>query len=161
MTAGPTARRPRPPSPEFIGGVSAVVIILLIATTALAASRGLGSPATPAGASDAPPSQAVASAVPTPTPPVDPGVVKFLRSLNEQLAVNGEALQNEIDRSRLRIDEVQTLIRGVNSRAAVGSEVVAGLGGKLGPKEPGGRMAAPTPPSPEDAGLTAPTLSED
>jgi hypothetical protein len=124
-----------------MGGVSAVAIILLIAVVALGVGPGGGSPTTPAGASQAP-SQAVATAVPTPTPPVDPAVVKLLRSLNEQLATSADALQAELDRTHFRVEDVQALIRQVNNRAAVGAQAVQALSGALGKDEPGGRMAA-------------------
>ena len=134
-------RRPRPPSPEFIGGVSAVAIILLIAAVALGVGPGGGSPTTPAGASGAP-SQAVATAVPTPTPLVDPAVVRLLRSLNDRLEANGQALQAELDRSRFRADAVQAIVRQVNGFAPNGSEAVKALGGALGKDEAGGKLGA-------------------
>jgi hypothetical protein len=124
-----------------MGGVSAVAIILLIAVVALGVGPGGGSPTTPAGASQAP-SQAVATAVPTPTPPVDPAVVRLLRSLNDRLEANADALQAELDRSRFRADAVQSIVRQVNTFAPNGSEAVKALGGALGKDEPGGKLAA-------------------
>ncbi|HET9085323.1 MAG TPA: carbohydrate binding domain-containing protein [Candidatus Limnocylindrales bacterium] len=135
-------RRPRPPSPEFIGGVSAVAIILLITAVALGVGPGRGSPTTPGGGGSAAPSQAVATAEPTPTPPVDPAVVRLLRSLNDRLEANADALQAELDRSRFRADAVQSIVRQVNTFAPNGSEAVKALGGALGKDEPGGKLAA-------------------
>ena len=142
LPTGAVERRPRPPSPEFIGGVSAVAIILLITAMALGVGRGGGTPTSPAAGGSAAPSQAVATAEPTPTPPVDPQVVKLLRSLNDQLETSADALQAELDRTRFRVEDVQALIRQVNSRAAVGSQAVLALSGAMGKDEPGGRMAA-------------------
>ena len=93
LRTGLVERRPRPPSPEFIGGVSAVAIILLISAVALGVGPGGGAPTVPAGGGSAAPSQAVATAVPTPTPLVDPAVVRLLRSLNDRLEANADALK--------------------------------------------------------------------
>ncbi len=135
-------RRPRPPSPEFIGGVSAVAIILLITAVALGVGPGKGSPTSPGGGASASPSQAVATASPTPTPLVDPAVVRLLRSLNDRLEADAEALQAELERSRFRADAVQSIVRQVNTFAPSGSEAVKALGGALGKDEPGGKLAA-------------------
>jgi hypothetical protein len=142
LRTGLVERRPRPPSPEFIGGVSAVAIILLITAVALGVGPGGGAPTVPAGGGSAAPSQAVATAVPTPTPVVEPAVVKLLQTLNERLAATGDALQTELKRPRFRADNVLGLIRQVNLYASSGVTDVQGLGGKLGPNEPGGQMAA-------------------
>jgi carbohydrate binding protein with CBM4/9 domain len=142
LRTGTVERRPRPPSPEFIGGVSAVAIILLITAVALGVGPGGGAPTVPAGGGSAAPSQAVATAVPTPTPPVDPAVVRLLRSLNDRLEANAEALQQELERPRFRADAVQSIVRQVNTFAPNGSEAVKALGGALAKDEPGGKLAA-------------------
>jgi Carbohydrate binding domain len=142
LRTGLVERRPRPPSPEFIGGVSAVAIILLISAVALGVGPGGGAPTVPAGGGSAAPSQAVATAMPTPTPLVDPGVVKYLRLLNGQLADSANALEAEVKRTHFRVEELANLIRQVNLRAARGPEAVGALGGALGKNEPGGRMAS-------------------
>jgi len=142
LRTGLVERRPRPPSPEFIGGVSAVAIILLISAVALGVGPGGGAPTVPAGGGSAAPSQAVATAVPTPTPLVDPAVVRLLRSLNDRLEANADALQQEIERPRFRADAVQSIVRQVNTFAPNGSEAVKALGGALGKDEPGGKLAA-------------------
>jgi len=68
--------------------------------------------------------------------------VKLLQTLNERLAATGDALQTELKRPRFRADNVLGLIRQVNLYASSGVTDVQGLGGKLGPNEPGGQMAA-------------------
>jgi hypothetical protein len=142
LRTGTVARRPRPPSPEFIGGVSAVAIILLIAGVALGIGPGGGSPTAPAAGGSGAPSQAVATARPTPTPPVDPAVVRLLRSLNDRLEANADALQAELERSRPRAAAIQSIVRQVNTFAPNGSEAVKALGGMLGKNQPGGKLAA-------------------
>lgn len=137
----PSGRRPRPPSPEIIGGIVAVAVVAIIATTALAVVPRPGGSVGPDGASPTP-SLALSSIRPTPTPPVDPQVVDLLRSLNEQLAASREALRGELDRARFRTPEVATIIRQVNQRVSVGAEAVQALDGALGKDQPGGRMAA-------------------
>jgi carbohydrate binding protein with CBM4/9 domain len=142
LRTGTVERRPRPPSPEFIGGVSAVAIILLITAVALGVGPGPGTPTSPGGGGSAAPSQAVATAKPTPTPPVDPGVVKYLRLLNDQLADSANALEAELKRTHFRVKELADLIRQLNLRAARGPQAVSALGGALGKDQPGGRMAS-------------------
>jgi len=141
--AGPVSggRPPRPPSPEVIGGVIAVALIGIIATTAaLAASPQTGDESRP-GASPTP-NVALQSSEPTPAPPMNPQVVDLLRSLNEGLASSSDALQAELRRARFRTPEVANLIRQVNQRIGVGVEAVQALDGALGKDQPGGRMAA-------------------
>lgn len=141
--AGPVSGRrgPRPPSPEVIGGVIAVALVGIIATTvALAATPGPGG-GSGSGASPMP-DVALQSSEPTPTPPVNPQVVDLLRSLNEGLASSSDALQAELRRARFRTPEVASLVRQVNQRIGVGAEAVQALDGALGKDQPGGRMAA-------------------
>lgn len=138
--AGPVSGR-RPPSPEVIGGVIAVALIGIIATTAaLGASPGPGA-GTGSGASPTP-EVTIRSSEPTPKPPVNPQVVDLLRALNERFAATGDALVAELRRARFRTPEVANLIREVNQRIGVGVEAVQALDGALGKDQPGGRMAA-------------------
>jgi hypothetical protein len=124
-----------------IGGVIAVALVGIIATTAaLAASPQPGGGSRP-GASPTP-NVALQSSEPTPAPPVNPQVVDLLRSLNEGLASSSDALQAELRRARFRTPEVANLIRQVNQRIGVGVEAVQALDGALGKEQPGGRMAA-------------------
>jgi Carbohydrate binding domain len=136
----PAPRRPRPPSPEFIGGAFAVGIILVVATSALAAGAPTGGPTTPAGVDgSAEPSFALESAAPTPL--VNPVLVDYLRKLNESLAVNAERLEAERARVNLRTDDVQQRIRQVSSTVGWATEASAGLGPALKKDQPGARMA--------------------
>jgi hypothetical protein len=124
-----------------IGGVIAVVLVGMIATTmALAATPSAGS-GSGSGASPTP-DVALRSSEPTATPPVNPQVVDLLRSLNEGLASSRDALQAELRRARFRTPEVANLIRQVNQRIGVGAEAVQALDGALGKDQPGGKMAA-------------------
>jgi hypothetical protein len=136
----PGPRRPRPPSPEFIGGAIAVGVILIIATTALAAGAPPAVPPTPGGGS-AEPSHAIQSAVPTPTPLVNPALVELLRKLNESLSTSADALEAERARVNLRTDEVQGIIRQVRLRVAAGIEATGSLGPALKEGEPGAQLA--------------------
>ena len=133
----PARRRTWPPGPEVIGTVLAVIVIAVIGTTAFA-----GPPASPTGSGSPRPTQSVAAATASPEPLVDPGTVKLLRAVNERLAGFGVGLERELDRSTLRTNEVQSLIRQVNNTVSLGSEYVLRLGGALGENEPGGRLAA-------------------
>jgi hypothetical protein len=124
-----------------IGGVIAVAIVGIIATTAaLAASPGVGGG--PGPETSRTPDVALQSSQPTPTPPVNPQVVDLLRSLNEGLASSSDALQAELRRASFRTPEVVDLIRQVSQRIGVGVEAVQALDGALGKDQPGGRMAA-------------------
>lgn len=119
----------------------AVALVAIIATTAaLAATPSPGGGSGP-GASPTP-DITLQSSQPTPTPPVNPQVVDLLRSLNEQLAASGDALQAELRRARFRTPEVVSLVRQANQRIGVGVEAVQALDGALGKDQPGGRMAA-------------------
>ena len=141
--AGPVSGRrgPRPPSPEVIGGVIAVALVAIIATTvALAATPGPGSGSGP-GASPTP-DVALQSSEPTPTPPVNPQVVDLLRALNENFDASAKALQAELRRARFRTPDVANIVRAINQRIGVGVEAVQALDGALGKDQPGGRMAA-------------------
>jgi hypothetical protein len=133
----PAPRRTWPPGPEIIGTVLAVIVVVVIGTTAFA-----GPPASPTGSDSPRPTQSVAPATASPEPLVDPGTVKLLRAVNERLAGIGVGLQRELDRSTLRTNEVQSLIRQVSNTVSLGSELLSGLGGALGENEPGGKMAA-------------------
>ncbi|HET9754981.1 MAG TPA: hypothetical protein VFP66_00650 [Candidatus Limnocylindrales bacterium] len=133
----PAPRRTWPPGPEVIGTVLAVIVVVVIGTTAFA-----GPPASPTGSGSPRPTQSVAAATASPKPLVDPGTVKLLRAVNERLAGFAVGLQRELDRSTLRTNEVQALIRQVSNTVSLGSELLSGLGGALGENEPGGKMAA-------------------
>jgi hypothetical protein len=136
--AGPSPRRSRPPGPELIGAVLAVVIVAIVATTAFA----MGAPA----ASEPPQSPApnLPSAAPTASasPLVAPGAVELLKAVNGRLVAFGDGLQRELDRANLRTNEVASLIRQVNATVALGTDAVAALNGAQGEDEPGGRLAA-------------------
>jgi len=135
----PTPRplRSRPPGPELIGSVLAVVILALIVTTAFAGPA--GSPSAPGSAR---PTVSAAPVQVTPEPLVDAAVVKLLRAVNERLAGFGVGLERELDRTTLRTNEVASLVRQINTTVALGSDAVTALDGALGENEPGGKLAA-------------------
>ncbi len=140
MTApepGTSPRRARPPGPEFIGALLAVVVLAILATTAFAINPG---PAAETGSPRPSPSAVVVA--PSPSPLVDPGAVAFLRAVNQRLAAFGEGLQRELDRTNLRTNEVASLVRQVNSTVAIGADAVTSLDGAQGENEPGGKLAA-------------------
>ena len=133
----PQVRGSRGPAPEIVGAALAVIVLAVIATSVIAggSSSGVVGPS-------AAPSSSRPTIQPTVAPPVDPAVVHLLHELNQQLLGHSQALQRELDRARLRTADVAALIRQVNTAVAVGENAVAGLGGFLGPEQPGGRMAA-------------------
>jgi hypothetical protein len=120
----------------------AVVVLAVVASTALGIS-----PPPPPPPSSGPggvtvtPSPGTSSPGPTSRPPVDPRVVELLGQLNERLAASADALEVERVRINLRVDEVQNLIRKVNTDVGAAVQFVAGLGGQLGRDQPGGQMA--------------------
>ena len=91
-------RSPRSPSPEIIGGMFAVVVVAILASTAIGA---VPPPAgTPVGESPAP-SGVIASGesgAPAPTPVVDPAVVDLLANSTIGSAAAGDALQGRTGR---------------------------------------------------------------
>jgi hypothetical protein len=114
-----------------------VVVLAVVGTSVIAGGANPGVVGPSAAASSAPP-----TIQPTVAPPVDPAVVHLLHELNQQLLGHSQALQRELARARLRTADVAALIRQVNTAVAVGENAVAGLGGFLGPEQPGGRLAA-------------------
>ena len=137
-TSGQGIQGGRGPAPEIVGAALAVVVLAVVGTSILA---GAGRPAITTPSASPVASQPVV-AEPSVAPPVDPGVVALLGSLNQQIAASGQALQKEVDRATLRTADVRSLIQQLNSKIALGAELVAKLGGFLGPDEPGGRLAA-------------------
>jgi len=130
-------RRTRPPGPELIGSVLAVVILALIATTAFAGPAG-----SPSASGSARPTLSAVPVPVTPEPLVDAAVVNLLRAVNERLAGFGLGLERELDRTTLRTNEVASLVRQVNTTVALGADAVTALDGALGENEPGGKLAA-------------------
>jgi Carbohydrate binding domain len=133
----PQIRGSRGPAPEIVGAALAVIVLAVVGTSVIA---GGASPEV-VGPSAAP-SSSRPTVQPTVAPPVDPAVVHLLHELNQQLLGHSQALQRELARARLRTADVAALIRQVNTAVAVGENAVAGLGGFLGPEQPGGRMSA-------------------
>jgi Carbohydrate binding domain len=138
----PSPRPSRPPAPELIGSVLAVIVAAVIVGTALASRAapgpepsGNGHPTTSASALES-------FATETPSPPVDPKVVELIRKVNQDLAAYGESLKGELGRPTFRAEEVAALIRQVNFTAGLGNGAISDLGGALGPEEVGGRLAA-------------------
>lgn len=133
----PQVRGSRGPAPEIIGATLAVIVLAVVATSVIAggSSPGVVVPS-------AAPSSSRPTVQPTVAPPVDPAVVHLLHELNQQLLDHSQSLQRELGRPKLRTADVARLIRQVNTAVAVGENAVAGLGGFLGPEQPGGRLAA-------------------
>jgi hypothetical protein len=133
----PQVRGSRGPAPEIIGATLAVIVLAVVATSVIAggSSPGVVVPS-------AAPSNSRPTVQPTVAPPVDPAVVHLLHELNQQLLDHSQSLQRELGRPKLRTADVARLIRQVNTAVAVGENAVAGLGGFLGPEQPGGRLAA-------------------
>jgi hypothetical protein len=135
--ARPSPQRARPPGPEIIGAVLAVVILALLATSAFAVNPG---PPVASG-SPRPTSSAVVAAA-TPSPLVEPRAVALLGALNKRLAALGEGLERELARTELRTNEVASLVRQVNTTVGHGAGTVRGLDGVDGENEPGGKLGA-------------------
>ena len=135
--SGPGIQGGRGPAPEIVGAALAVVVLAVVGTSILA---GAGRPAITTPSASPVASHPVVVA-PSPSPPVD-SLVALLGSLNQQIAETGQALQKEVDRATLRTSEVRSLIQQLNSRIAIGGELVAKLRGYLGAEEPLGRLAA-------------------
>lgn len=133
----PQVRGSRGPAPEIIGATMAVIVLAVVATSVIAGGSGPGV-VVPSAA----PSSSRPTVQPTVAPPVDPAVVHLLHELNQQLLDHSQSLQRELGRPKLRTADVARLIRQVNTAVAVGENAVAGLGGFLGPEQPGGRLAA-------------------
>jgi carbohydrate binding protein with CBM4/9 domain len=133
----PQVRGSRGPAPEIVGAALAVIVLAVVGTSVIVggSSSGVVGPS-------AAPSSSRPTVQQTVAPPVDPAVVHLLHELNQQLLGHSQALQRELDRARLRTADVAALIRQVNTAVAVGENAVAGLGGFLGPEQPGGRMSA-------------------
>lgn len=135
-SGGPGIQGGRGPAPEIVGAALAVVVLAVVGTSVLA---GAGRPAIAEPSPSPIASQVVA--VPSVAPPVDPIAVELLSSLNQSLAVLGASMEKEVARATLRTADVRLLIQQVNSKAAVGSDVVSHLGGFLGGDQPGGQLA--------------------
>jgi hypothetical protein len=141
--SGPSPRPSRPPAPELIGSVLAVIVAAVIVGTALA-SRATPPGPEPSGSGQAvPSSSAIESVVAvTASPPVDPKTVELLRQLNQDLAQYGDTLKNELGRASFRIDVVKQTIVQLNIAAQYGVGAVPSLGGALLPDEVGGQLIA-------------------
>ena len=119
----------RLPAPEVIGLVAAVIVLVVVGTSVLAGGGG-----TPSAVGPSPTATTTLPTIePSATPPVDPSIVTLLGAINQKLVDYAEALQRELDRSKLQTAEVASLIRQVIPTVRLGADAVPKLRGFLGP----------------------------